>query len=176
MRKLMAGLTAGLCTFFLGMNGTFIVRELSQLSFPNLRGVSTSPLSPCQTHAALDPGVKTPGSTDLSPLTYCELAENSSCYDGKVVRVRARLSWDERGLYLYNENCRQGNASVRFNDSSILEFSRMLRAACGGVCQAPLDIDAVGVFEKAEASAQTEVPGDARPFRFNVKKTERLSN
>src|SRR5690349_24601534 len=100
MRKLMAGLTAGLCTFFLGMTITFIVHELSQLNFPNSGGTSTPPLSPCQAHAALDPGVKTPGSTDLSPLTYCELADNSSCYDGKVVRVRARLSWDDHGLYL----------------------------------------------------------------------------
>lgn len=177
MRKLLAGLVVSLCTFCLGVASIFIVCGLSQLKFPNSGGMSNVSLSPCQANTALDPKAGTKSSSaDLVTLTYRELADNSACYDGKVVRVRARLSWDDHGLYLYDENRRHENALVWLNDSSIGEFSRKLKAVCGGgVCRASLDVDVIGVFEKAEALSQPEASGEVSPFRFNIKQTESLS-
>jgi hypothetical protein len=175
MRKVIAGLTVALCTFALGITIAFIWSEFYRSNSQTLEGISRIPLPACKGNVTLEPDVDITASADLPLLTYCELADNPSCYSGKIVRVKAKFSWDDHGWYLFDENCASGRASVKLNDISFDEFNRQLGKACGGICDPSLDIVVVGIFETSEASRQTELFWDARPFRFKLKRLERMS-
>jgi hypothetical protein len=50
---------------------------------------------------------------DLPVVEYCDLKNNPRKYNGKIVRVKARLNWYMHGYFLADANCSAGSGDAR---------------------------------------------------------------
>jgi hypothetical protein len=124
---------------------------------------------------ALDPKVDLPASANLPILAYCELVNNPERHSGKVVRVSATLGGSIHGILFFEENC-PGQTAVAFPKSSD-EVRRALTEAAGSEYfgHVPLNLIAVGKFEKVTPSNESDLIWHTAPLHFEIMRVEKAS-
>lgn len=124
-------------------------------------------------------GVSQPASDvkkDLPILAYCELANNPQRYNGKTVRVSARLYESRHGILFYDLNCSDGDrrSAVIYAPAHIEAIERKLKQAGGSDnWWELLDIIATGTFKKVTPSDATDTIYDTAPFHLEIIRIEK---
>ena len=110
---------------------------------------------------------------ELPILAYCELANNPDKYDGKVVRVSARLLQGIHGLSFLDPNC-EGEirqAAVTFDHKREEQIEAQIAAETNSEKYAYWgfpQIIAAGRFSKATPSRQSDSNVDNSYLRFEI--------
>src|SRR5215211_6120979 len=95
MRRVIPRLLVACCTFALGLSAAALRHETRRPASRNSVGTSSPRSQACDPSLSLDAGADTAEAARLPLISYCELKNNPDCYDGKLVRVGARMSWSE---------------------------------------------------------------------------------
>jgi hypothetical protein len=166
MKKITVHLIIALCTFTLGLSVAFFWPEFRRPSSQNLNEIPRIPLQSCKDKSA-----------SLSLLSYCELVDNASCYSGKIVRVKAKLSGDDHGMFFYGETCnnRVSRTAGRLTGITPEEFGKLLTKACGKQCDKPLDVVIVGRFEEVLPPRASNLNWDTTPLHLELLRVEEIS-
>jgi hypothetical protein len=156
MRRVITRLLVACCTFALGIS-------LAALRFETRRTASVdsarrpSPRSQtCDPSLSLDVDADTAAAARLPIISYCELAGNPDCYDGKTVRVGARIFWSEPDMFFNDQLCTGyagEHAAVRLHLPKAEVVYGMRMKTCGAECYKPLDVIVIGRFEKLPAAS-----------------------
>jgi hypothetical protein len=177
MRKFTVHLIIALCTFTLGLAVAFLWSEFRRPSSQSLDEIPRLQLQTCKDKVSLDPNADLLASSKLSLLTYCELVDNTSCYSGKIVRVKAKLSGDDHGMFFYGETCdkRASRTAGRLTGVTPEEFGKLLAKTCGGQCDRSLDVVVVGKFEEVLPSRASNLNWDTTPLHLELLRVEEMS-
>jgi hypothetical protein len=128
-----------------------------------------------------DPPSSYPESTDNLPiLAYCEIANNPAKYDGKIVRVSARLLFMIHGYFFLDKNCYGGDkqTAVRYEAEFDDEMLRKVAKEAGDEEFIPgrfPDIIAVGRFTRVTPTRESDSMWDNSELRFEILKIESAS-
>jgi hypothetical protein len=174
MRKMLTGFVVALCTFTLGL--AFPLLFTTQRPAPR-----NSKASPCadsqvgENMAARHPVPDQPAGGIWPPLNYCEAINNSDCLSGKLIRMRATLSFDEHGMYVHDDDCdgKDNRTAVKLAKSGYDdEFHRMLGEACGTRCGSSFTVVVVGKLHKVTPTRESNLLWDTFPLRFEMERAE----
>lgn len=114
----------------------------------------------------------------LQVVPYCEVKQNPTKYDGKLVKIDARLFWFMHGYFLQDQACSEA-IDAKYLDSSrtaILfaeirgdELHQQLRAFHSpGKLFTPVRIIAVGRFTFRSPGGYSDSINDRTPFHFEL--------
>ncbi len=155
-------------TFTLGVVAALLWLEFRHSSIQNQ---TNSPCSPSPNNENF--------SADLPILAYCELANNPEKYDGKIVRVSARLAMFIHGRVFADLNCSSMDrqTAVTFDPQNREEIERTLNQASGSDnwIVTPMDLIAVGRFRKVVPSNQSDTIYDTASLQFEIMRVEKAS-
>jgi hypothetical protein len=165
MKRIMLRLAIGLVTFMLGVASTSLwLRHQSSVTKIEVNNVVESPMKVVRV---------------LPILTFCELASNSDKYNGKIVRVSARLSGYLHGMLFYGPTCWEGEdtrVAVSYNSANRAEIECDLRRARGSDnWLEPVDIIATGIFRKVTPSNESDTIYDTASLQFEIIQIESAS-
>ena len=131
---------------------------------------------PNTTHSDLADGV-----AEQPILAYCELANNPEKYDGKVVRVSARLWFMRHGYSFYSRNCEgetKQTAVVFRNDESGERIEARIAQETGLNEYNPWgfpEIIASGKFSRVQPSRKSDSMEDNTYLHFELSEVEKAS-
>lgn len=129
------------------------------------------------------------GSTTLEPfdqvkiaglpeLDYCEVRDNPGHYNGKVVKIKGRLSKFMHGLYFYDARCSvksyeglldDHRTAVTFFDPKISELYNTIQGMIKpNVHGEPVDVIGIGRFTREYPTGHTDVISDRTSFHFEL--------
>ena len=124
------------------------------------------------------------GASDRPILAFCELANNPEKYDGKIVRVSARLWYAKHGYFFLSKNCdgdaRQAAVTVPGDGRWQQIESKIAKDL--GLADANYtpwefpEIIAVGKFSSVEPSRKSDATLDNTHLLFELIEVERASN
>ena len=115
---------------------------------------------------------------DLPILSLCELVNNPDKYTGQVVRVSTTLSGFIHGSFVYDPNCVRvdTNTAVFFNAEHKDQIQRDLTQARGSDnFLEPLNVIAVGKFNKVIPSNESDTVYDTASLQFEILRIESAS-
>ena len=109
-------------------------------------------------------------STEKPIISYCELASNSERYNGKIMRVRARLVAGKHGLLLLDSNCLENTeqAAVFYSSQNKDEIEKRL----GRGFDVDFNIVAVGSLKKVVPSNRSDSKMDTAKLQVEIEKIE----
>lgn len=165
MKRIASWILVTSLTFCLG-----VAAALLWLEFPHPT-IQKSAVSPCTPSPNSENA-----SADLPILAYCELANNPEKYNGKVVRVSARLSGFIHGILFYDPNCpgRDTGAAVFYNPENREEIERSLnQARSSDDWLQPVELIAIGRFKKVIPSNESDTIYDTAPLQFEIMRIEK---
>jgi hypothetical protein len=177
MRRIFIWLLIAICTFALG----FAAAMLWFQSPSSVVSDEVPPSPPCDSKVFLDSNADLSAASNLPILDYCELANNPERYSGKIVRVRARLSGFIHGMVIADENCVgvDNQAAASYNRAMVEEVKRTLDSARGSTDSMnwlePVNMIAIGKFEKATPSNESDTIYDTASLQFEIMRVERAS-
>ena len=160
MKRTLLWILVSLVTFGLGI-GTALVW---------LGGTNGNVPTP---EVAVMPSEEPVSPTQQPILAYCELANNPERYDGKVVRVSARLWFIMHGYSFQDKNC-AGDAKqtgVVITSPAMEQIAKHLGTPEYNVWDLP-EIIAVGKFTRVEPSRESDSVVDNTYLRFEVIRVE----
>jgi hypothetical protein len=164
MKTIMSRLLVVSLTFILGVGVTLLWPEFHRAP------VQSPQASPCS--LSLSDEVAAPA--DLPILAYCELANNADKYNGKIVRVRARLGGFIHGMLFYDQNCPGAGAAIFYNQQNKEEIRRSLAQARGSDdWLIPVEVIAVGRFRKVVPSYDSDTIYDTASLQFEIIRIEK---
>lgn len=120
-------------------------------------------------------------STEETILPYCELANNPEKYDGKIVRVKAKLWFMIHGYSFLNKNCEgeRKQTAVIFPDNELgVEIRNKIVKDVGLTEYNPWnfpDIIAVGKFTRVEPSRKSDSLSANTYLHFEILDVEKAS-
>jgi hypothetical protein len=168
MKRTTSWLVVTLFTFILGVATALLWLEFSRPAVQKFEAAPCSSIS-----------VPERASADLPIIAYCELANNPDKYNGKVVRVSARLSGFIHGILFYDQNCASANngTAVAFHPSVVEEIRRTLTEAADSDAYGfvPLNLIVVGKFEKVTPSHESDLFWDTASQHFEIMRVEKAS-
>lgn len=175
MRRVSIWLCVAVCTFTLGFAAAALWFESRR---PLTREQKEPPCprpQPEEKALALDPSADPAASADLPILAYCELVNNLDRYDGKVVRIGARLGGFIHGILFYDENC-PSQTAVAFPQAAE-NVRRALIEAAGSQWygHVPLDLIVGGRFKKVTPSHESDAIRDTASLRFEIMRVEKAT-
>lgn len=115
---------------------------------------------------------------DVPDPGYCELMGSPELYDGRVVRVRARLVMGIHGLTFYDGGCPASHeqVAVLYHPTARARVERALEDAQGpDGRRGPLDLTAVGRFRTVTPSYASDAYEDTARLRFEMMWVEAAS-
>ena len=114
----------------------------------------------------------------LPELDYCEIRTNPERYNGKVVRIRAKLSSFIHGLYFHDERCGvksyeglldDNRTAVTFFEPKRSElYDTVERIRDPNVPREPVEVIAVGRFTRGYPTGQTDHISDRSSYHFEL--------
>ncbi len=113
-------------------------------------------------------------SADLPILAYCELANNPDEYDGKIVRLSARLLIGVEGSWISDSNCgRTDNAAITTsNNEEVWHSINQARKQKGKkIWSNEVNLIVVGKFKNAVYKDCCLIT----PFQFEIMRIEKAS-
>lgn len=120
-------------------------------------------------------------STEQPILAYCELANNPEKYDGKIVRVRARLWFMIHGYSFLSKYCdgeAKQTAVIFPDDKRGLEIENKIAKDIGLTEYNPWsfpEIIAIGKFSRVEPSRKGDLMTDNTYLHFEILEVEKAS-
>ena len=178
MRRVSAWLFVATCTFALGFAAATLWLQSRHLGATEN---ALSPDPPSVSTVTLNPDTDVSAASNLPVLDYCELANNPERYSGKVVRVRARLSVSIHGALFGDEHCAGADkqAAILYHALTAQETTQTLNRARGSDSPAnwhePVDIIAIGKFEKVTPSNASDTIYDTASLQFEITRVEKAS-
>jgi len=178
MRRVSIWLFVATCTFALGFAAATL---WLQSRHPVVTEKALSPNPPCVSTLTLNSDTDISAASNLPILDYCELANNPERYSGKVVRVRARLSGFIHGRLFYDENCAGADSrtAVSYHPPTAEEITHILNRARGSDNPMnwlePVNIIAIGKFEKVTPSNESDTIYDTASLQFEIIRVEKAS-
>jgi hypothetical protein len=114
---------------------------------------------------------------DLPVVAYCDLKNNPRKYNGKILRVNARLNWFMHGYFLADANCSgegdDARAAITFYKPKNEEFYKYLEQFReGGKLWEPLKIIAAGRFKYEKPQGLSDGIEDRTSLHFEIYKIE----
>jgi hypothetical protein len=178
MRRISIWLVVATCTFALGFAAATFWFQLRR---PVVAERNPSSSSPCINSVALDQMADISAASNLPILDYCELASNPERYNGKIVRVRARLSGFIHGMVISDENCIgvDNQAAATYYPPMAEEIRQTLNRARGSDSSMnwlePVNIIAIVRFEKVTPSNESDTIYDTASLQVQIMRVERAS-
>ena len=123
---------------------------------------------------------KTDNPSELPILAYCDLANNPEKYDGKIVRVSAKLWFFIHGFKFLDKNCYaiEKEAAVAFaagrEDEIFAKLARETDATEYNPWVFP-EIVAVGRFSRVKPSRKSDSMADNAHLQFEILEIEKAS-
>lgn len=116
-------------------------------------------------------------STELPAVTYCKLVSDPEKYNGKIVRLTARLTSGKHGLLFMDADCSDvEQAAVIFNPQNREEIKRnYLEVGKSGTFSEDLDLITVGRFRKVIPSFASDALVNTASLQFEIMHIEKGS-
>jgi hypothetical protein len=120
-------------------------------------------------------------STEQTTLTYCELANNSEKYDGKIVRVSAKLWFMIHGYSFLSKNCDGETKQIAVifpDDKRGLEIENKIAKDLELTEYNPWsfpEIIAIGKFSRVKPSRKSDSIADNTYLHFEILEVEKAS-
>lgn len=110
-------------------------------------------------------------------LQYCDLKNNPQKYNGKIVRVNAKLSWFMHGYFFADTNCSAEDDSAKAAISYYEPHSEVLHKELEKYRQPkqmwePLRVTVVGSFKYERTRGYSDGIEDRTPLHFQIYKIE----
>lgn len=123
------------------------------------------------------PTAGTPASSEseLLELSFCQIVAKPEEYEGKVIRIRAVYSFGIHGATIGDRSCSGGETGTWVSVTQAMwdELTRATEKAYGMKNVAgPIDMVAVGRFERNNPSFASDTWADRLPFRFELMQIE----
>lgn len=169
MRRVIPRLLVACFTFALGLSLTPLGLELRSPPSPDSEGIQIHRSQSCDPALSLAPGADSSAAAALPIIPYYELMRNSVCYDGKIVRVGARIFWLENNMFFsagggYSQP--EGPPAVQLNLANAEGVYAIMMRTCGPQCYEPLDVVVVGRFERFRPSVVMPPRGSFEVMSF----------
>ena len=180
MKNLAIRLTVALITFTVGVLPVMVWHELTRDPFDAwMEEACAQRREPCASPSSSVPHADRPGEEGLLPvLAYCELVGNPERYDGKIVRVRATLRMSIHGLFLSDVTCDryENYAAVDFHEPRRKELVNTFFGPDNPTLDrpGPVELIAIGRFEKVFPSRVYDSLLDNAPLRFEMMRVEKM--
>lgn len=114
----------------------------------------------------------------LQVLPHCELRRNPSKYNGKLVKIDAKLHWFMHGYYLQDKECSEtvdtnyldsSRTAVVFEKSQASDLFKQLRELHSpGKLFTEVHLVAIGRFTYGPPKGYSDGIDDRTPFRFEL--------
>ncbi len=167
MKRTTFWLLISLVTFALGVVTVFVWLDRSKTLTEESEAVSSI-------------AQKTTAPSELPILAYCELANNPEKYDGKIVRVSAKLWFFIHGFKFLDKNCYavEKEAAVTFaagrEDEIFAKIAKDTESAEYNPWTFP-EIVAVGKFSRVKPSRKSDSMVDNAYLQFEILEIEKAS-
>jgi hypothetical protein len=120
------------------------------------------------------------GTDSLPILAYCEIANNPAKYDGRLIRISAKLYFATHGYFFLDKNCDDGDQQTAAKYDAELgdEMLQKVAREAGDEEFIPWrfpDIIAIGRFSRVTPTRQSDSTWDNSVLRFEILKIERAS-
>lgn len=115
--------------------------------------------------------IRTEQKSENSPLlNFCELTKNPENYDGKIVRLKAKLTFGLEGAWFSDANCGIDKAAfVESTDKNLwASIEKLRRQNDGKILLNEIELNVVGKFKNTSFNEG----GLITPFRFEVLQIE----
>ncbi|HEX8137798.1 MAG TPA: hypothetical protein VF544_09435 [Pyrinomonadaceae bacterium] len=154
MRRVIPRLLVACFTFALGLSLAALSLELRRAPSPDVERTMGPRSQYCDPSLSLAPGADSSAIANLPLIPYCALETNPDCYDGKIVRVAARIFWIENNMFFATGGCYKlaQPTHVEVHLAKAEEVYRVMVQPCGPQCYESLDVVVVGRFEKSTRS------------------------
>ena len=111
---------------------------------------------------------------------YCDLRNNPRKYNGKIIRINARLNWFMHGYFLADENCSGEGDSARtaidvYEPKRDLLWETLKQFKESGKMWKPVKIIAVGRFSYKNWIGGSDHIQDRTPLQFEIYEIESAS-
>lgn len=175
MRKIIIRLFVVAFTFAFGATTALFYFEYSSSETQKSELISSSPLN----NEINDENLLALTKANLPIIDYCELANNPDKYDGKIVRVNAKLWFMMHGYSFFSKNCdgEKKQAAVIFpDDKQSLEIENKIAKDTGLSEYNPWgfpQIIAIGKFSRVKPSSKSDSMEDNTYLHFEILEVEK---
>jgi len=154
MRRVIPRLLVACFTFALGLSLATLGFELRRTPSPDVERTAGSRSQYCDPALSLAPGADSFEAARLPLITSCALENNPDCYDGKIVRLAARMFRVENNTFFSTGGCNKQEKPIpiRVGMASGEEVYDTMMQTCRGQGYGALDVVVIGRFEKAVSS------------------------
>jgi hypothetical protein len=151
MRRVIPRLLVACFTFALGLFLAALVSELRRTASPTGERTTSPRPQYCDPSLSLEPGADQAAAADLPLIPYCALENNPDCYDGKIVRVAARIFWVDNNMFFGTGGCYKLDKPIpiQVHLAKGEEVYGVMMQQCGARCSESLDVVVVGRFDKS---------------------------
>lgn len=113
--------------------------------------------------------------SELPELPICQVVAKPEEYEGKVIRVRAVYAFGIHGATIGSKSCLSEETGTWVSVTPAMwdEIKQATEKAYGAKNAGPLDMVAVGRFERNNPSHMSDTWADRLPFRFELLRIEK---